>query len=308
MRVLLLGATGTAGRAAARAVSDAGHDLVCAVRPGSEAPAGASMAAELRELPDAVRAAAPDALMSCLASRTGAPEEARAVDRDAHLAVFAAARETGVGHVVLLSAICVQRPMLVFQHAKLEAEAALRESGMDWSIVRPTAFFKSLSGQVARVAAGKPYLMFGDGTMTACKPISDRDLGAYLAGCLSDPMRRNRVLPVGGPGPAVTPKDMARMLFDLTGRPERYRRVPVGMFTGAAAVLGAAARLRPSWERHAEMARIARYYATESMLVWKDGRYDAEATPEFGRDALRDHYAALLRGDVADDRGAHALI
>ena len=308
MRVLLLGATGTAGRAAARAIADSGHDLSCAVRPGSEPPAGRRVEAELGGLADAVRAVSPDALVSCLASRTGAPEEARAVDRDAHLAVFAAAREVGVGHVVLLSAICVQRPVLAFQHAKLEAEAALRESGMDWSIVRPTAFFKSLSGQVERVAAGKPYLMFGDGEMTACKPISDRDLGAYLAQCLTDPALRNRVLPIGGPGPAVTPRDMARMLFDLTGRPERYRRVPVRMFTAAGAVLGAAARVRPTWERHAEMARIARYYATESMLVWKDGRYDAEATPEFGRDALRDHYAALLRGDVADDRGAHALI
>ena len=308
MRVMLLGATGTAGRAAARAIASAGHDLTCAVRPGSEAPAGRAAACDLAGLPDAIRALRPEALVSCLASRTGAPDEARAVDRDAHLAAFAAASEAGVRHAVLLSAICVQRPRLAFQHAKLEAEAALMESGMAWSVVRPTAFFKSLSGQVARVAAGKPFLIFGDGRMTACKPISDRDLGAYLAGCLTDPARLNRVLPIGGPGPAVTPEDQARMLFDLTGRPERYRRVPVGMFRAAEAVLSAGARLRPSWERHAEMARIACYYATQSMLVLREGAYDAEATPEFGRDTLRDHYAALLRGEARDDRGAHALV
>ena len=45
------------------------------------------------------------------------------------------------------------------------------------------------------------------------------------------------------------------------------------------------------------------------MLVWdpEAGRYDAAATPESGTDRLEDHYAALLRGEVADDRGAHAV-
>jgi divinyl chlorophyllide a 8-vinyl-reductase len=61
--------------------------------------------------------------------------------------------------------------------------------------VRPTAFFKSLSGQIARVRAGKPFLLFGDGTLTACKPISDDDLGRFIAACLTDPEKANRVLP-----------------------------------------------------------------------------------------------------------------
>lgn len=74
---------------------------------------------------------------------------------------------------VRLSAICVQKPRLAFQHAKLAFEVELQASGLDWTIVRPTAYFKSLSGQVERVRQGKPFLMFGDGTLTACKPISD---------------------------------------------------------------------------------------------------------------------------------------
>ena len=65
----------------------------------------------------------------------------------------------------------------------------------------------------------------------------------------------------------------------------------------------------PALAAKAEYARIGRYYATESMLVWDAaaGRYDAEATPGFGVRTLREHYAALLRGDVGDDRGAHAI-
>ena len=39
-------------------------------------------------------------------------------------------RDAGVSQVVLLSAICVQKPLLAFQHAKLAFEKALIESGL----------------------------------------------------------------------------------------------------------------------------------------------------------------------------------
>ena len=71
-----------------------------------------------------------------------------------------AARQAGVSHMVLLSAICVQKPLLAFQHAKLAFEKTLIESGLTYSIVRPTALFKSLSGQVERVTRGKPFMVF----------------------------------------------------------------------------------------------------------------------------------------------------
>ena len=98
-----------------------------------------------------------------MASRTGAPKDAWAVDHQAHINLLAAAQGAGVRHFVQLSAICVQKPLLAFQHAKLAFEQALVESGVTYSIVRPTAFFKSLSGQIERLRKGKPFLMFGDG-------------------------------------------------------------------------------------------------------------------------------------------------
>ena len=309
-RVLLLGATGTIGRATLAALLARGHEVTCVLRAGTTPPPGATaMTLDLSD-PQASLGAGPfDTLVSCMASRTGAPADAWAVDHDAHVTALAAARAAGVGHMVLLSAICVQKPLLEFQRAKLAFETALMASGLDWTIVRPTAFFKSLSGQVARVAAGKPFLVFGDGQMTACKPISDRDLGTYMADCVTAPARRGRILPIGGPGPAITPLDQARMLAELTDRPEKVRRVPVALMDGIIATLATLGQLSPGMRSKAELARIGRYYATESMLVWdpEQGRYDARATPETGTDTLRDHYAALLRGDAADDRGAHAV-
>lgn len=250
-----------------------------------------------------------DALVSCLASRTGAPADAWAIDHRAHSGALAAAKAAGIGQMVLLSAICVQKPLLAFQQAKLAFERELMASGLVWSIVRPTAFFKSLSGQVARVRQGRPFLLFGDGRLTACKPIHDDDLGDFIAGCLSDPARHHRVLPIGGPGEAITPREQGELLFRLAGRPAQFESVPVGLMDTLIAVLGTAGRLLPALAAKAELARIGRYYATESMLVWDHaaGRYDAAATPAFGTHTLAEHYADLLAGRITTERGDHAV-
>jgi divinyl chlorophyllide a 8-vinyl-reductase len=302
MRICLLGATGTIGQATRQALATRGHEVVCFVRPGS---GGADCReVEMRDpaaiMRDGFRGEAFDAVVSCMASRSGEPSDAWAIDYQAHVDVLAASRQAGIGQFVLLSAICVQKPKLAFQHAKLAFEAALRESGLTTSIVRPTAFFKSLSGQIGRVVRGKPFLLFGDGRLTACKPISDADLAAYLADCLTDERRWNRVLPIGGPGEAITPIEQGEALFALLGRKPHFRHVPVALLDGIIAALGAASRLAPSLAKKAEYARIGRYYATESMLLLdpETGRYNAAATPSTGSDTLFDHYAALLKGQT----------
>lgn len=325
-RVFVLGGTGAIGRAAVRALLRDGREVVCLVRSragarGALAPqdserllAGATVRfgdpcdpASLTV--DGLRGERFDALVSCLASRTGAPGDAWAVDHRATVDAVAAARPAGIPHMVLLSAICVQKPLLAFQHAKLAAEKALIESGLTYSIVRPTAFFKSLAGQIERVKQGRPFLMFGDGTLTACKPVSDDDLGAYIAGCLDDPARHNRVLPVGGPGPAITPREQGEHLFALLGREPRFRQVPVALLDVIVAVLAAAGKLVPALAAKAELARIGRYYATESMLLLDpaSGRYDAAATPSTGSETLFDFYRRVLDGEASVERGDHAV-
>lgn len=316
MRVLLLGATGTIGRATLAALIAAGHEVVCFLRPRGDDPGlpGAELRfgdvtdpASIRR--DGFRDQHFDAVVSCLASRTGGAKDAWAVDYGAHVEVLGAAKALNVARFLLLSAICVQKPVLPFQQAKLAFETELRASGLTWSIVRPTAFFKSLSGQIARVRAGKPYLLFGDGTLTACKPISDRDLAAFIALSLEDPECQNRVLPIGGPGPALTPRRQGEILFEVLGTEPRFRRVPVALMDGIIALLSAGGVISGRLAAKAELARIGRYYATESMLVLDPatGRYDADATPSFGSDTLRDHFEAVVKGDVTVDLGDHAV-
>ncbi len=325
-RVFVIGATGTIGAATVRALVGRGHDVVCLVRPragvkGRLAPdasaqllTGAAVrfgdVTDLASLDrDGFRGERFDALVSCLASRTGAPRDAWAIDHLAHVHALQAAREAGISQMVLLSAICVQKPVLAFQQAKLAFEKVLIESGVSYSIVRPTAFFKSLSGQVERVKQGKPFLVFGDGELTACKPISDHDLAGYLADCLEAPARHNRILPIGGPGDAITPLQQGERLFALLGRPPRIKHVPVGLLDAIVGVLGTVGYVVPALARKADLARIGRYYATESMLVFDPvtGRYDAAATPSTGSETLLDHYAQLLSGAAVTERGDHAV-
>ncbi|MEI4232283.1 NAD(P)H-binding protein [Roseovarius sp. D22-M7] len=310
--VLVLGATGTIGRAVVAALLEAGHPVECVLRPhhaegghGLPDAVGArfgSVAAALAERPA-------KAVICCMASRTGDPDDARAVDHAATVDAISAARDAGVGHFVLLSAICVQRPHLAFQRAKLAAEAALQGSGLRYSIVRPTAYFKSLSGQLDRLRAGKPFLVFGDGRVTACKPISDGDLARYVVGCLDDPARWNRILPIGGPGPEITPLQQGGLLFRALGVTPKFRHVPLRLIDGIVSGLALGGRVAPGLRAKAELARIGRYYATQSMLVLdpETGRYDAEATPETGHETLGDFYERLTRGEVAAPRGDHAV-
>lgn len=318
-RVMLLGATGTIGRATVTALLVKGHEVVCFVRRSEADPRRGLPDGVTLRFGDVTDAAALerdgfagerfDVMVSCLASRTGAPKDAQTIDFQAHVDALRLAIAAGVTQVVLLSAICVQRPLLAFQRAKLDFESRLVASGVDYAIVRATAFFKSLSGQVDRVRQGKPFLLFGDGKLTACKPISDADLGRFLAECLDNPERLNRILPIGGPGPAITPLQQGEELFRLLGQPPKFRRVPVGMMDAIIAVLSVLGRLSPRLRDKAELARIGRYYATESMLHFngETGLYDEHGTPSTGTETLFDFYAKLIKGEAGVDLGDHAV-
>ena len=95
-----------------------------------------------------------DAVISCLASRTGVPADAWKVDHGANLAVLEVAKRAGVQHFVLLSAICVQKPLLAFQRAKLAFEAALTGSGLRYLDRSADRLFQVALGSVGPPTAG----------------------------------------------------------------------------------------------------------------------------------------------------------
>nr|GMD60346.1 Divinyl chlorophyllide A 8-vinyl-reductase, chloroplastic [Ipomoea batatas] len=243
-----------------------------------------------------------DVVVSCLASRNGGVKDSWKIDYEATKNSLVVGRKFGAAHFVLLSAICVQKPLLEFQRAKLKFEADLMkeaedDKGFTYSIVRPTAFFKSLAGQVELVKDGKPYVMFGDGKLCACKPISEEDLASFISDCVLSEDEMNQVLPIGGPGKALTPLEQGEMLFKLVGKEPKFIKVPIQIMDFAIGFLDLLVKVFPSLEDAAEFGKIGRYYAAESMLVWdpEKGEYDAENTPSYGKDTLEEFFKRVLR-------------
>lgn len=148
-----------------------------------------------------------EAIISCLASRSGIKKDAYAIDYQATLNCLEAGRAANARHFVMLSAFCVKNPWLQFQQAKLKFEEALtRQTDVTYSIVRPTAFFKSVSGQLEVIQKGAPFVMFGDGEVTRCNPIAEADLATYLIDCIVDKKRENKIINLGGPDEPLTMK------------------------------------------------------------------------------------------------------
>ncbi|PRW56400.1 divinyl chlorophyllide a 8-vinyl- chloroplastic [Chlorella sorokiniana] len=327
VRVLVVGATGYIGKFVVKELVKRGYNVVAFARersgiggkqsaedvraefPGADVRFGDVMSME--SLSREAFKEPVDVVVSCLASRTGGIKDSWDIDYQATLNAMEAGRKQGASHFVLLSAICVQKPLLEFQRAKLAFEEKLQKAGdITYSIVRPTAFFKSLAGQVDLVKEGKPYVMFGDGTLAACKPISEQDLAAFIADCVQQEDKVNQVLPIGGPGKAMTAKDQADLLFGILGKKPYYFPVPVALMDGIIGLLDLLAKFFPGLKDGAEFGKIGKYYAVESMLLWdpETQQYLPDATPSYGKDTLEDFFRrAIKEGLKGQELGDQAV-
>jgi divinyl chlorophyllide a 8-vinyl-reductase len=241
-----------------------------------------------------------DVFISCIASRSGAPKDAHYVDFKLNKLLLEKAKDIKCSQFILLSAICVQKPKLAFQFEKLAFEKELQNSGLNFSIIRPTAYFKSLSGQIENIKKGKPYVYFGDGKLTQCNPISERDLSLFILSCIADENKWKKILPIGGPNQSLTPKNIGQMLFEIFEVTPKYKSFPTKILDAIRLLLMIASPFS-GWARDkSELVKIAKYYATESMLVWdeSEARYDSLKTPSTGKDTLEQYFYAVKKQKV----------
>ncbi|KAL7542322.1 hypothetical protein ACHAXR_013305 [Thalassiosira sp. AJA248-18] len=227
-----------------------------------------------------------DAVISCLASRSGIKKDAYAIDYQATLNCLESGRAVDARHFVLLSAYCCKNPWLQFQQAKLKFEAALQaQKDMTYSIVRPTAFFKSVSGQLEVIEMGAPFVMFGDGEVTRCNPISEADLATYLIDSITDKSRLNKLINLGGPDEPLTMKKQGEMLYSAVGKEPNFFYAPLWLFDAIIDSLQWVADTFNSekFENAAETGRIGKYYAVEDMLT-------TDPEEKFGTMTLQEHY------------------
>mmetsp|Transcript_23723 Transcript_23723/g.69453 ORF Transcript_23723/g.69453 Transcript_23723/m.69453 type:complete len:388 (-) Transcript_23723:98-1261(-) len=303
-KVVIVGATGYIGKSVVRESVRRGYPTVAVVRDAERAASEPKFQGSTVQVADvcdpsslakcpAFQPGQVDVVVSCLASRSGIKKDSYAIDYQATLNCMEAARAAGARHFVLLSAYCVAKPWLQFQFAKLKFEESLQaQTDLTYSIVRPTAFFKSVSGQLEVVQSGAPFVYFdlGGGKTATCNPISEADLAMAVMDTVADPAMKNKIWNLGGPDDGLSMVQQGKMLADITSQPERLLGVPIGLFDVIINGLQWVADTFQSekFENAAELGRIGKYYAVEDMLT-------TEPSERYGTTTLREHYERIAK-------------
>jgi uncharacterized protein YbjT (DUF2867 family) len=218
--ILVLGATGNAGREVARQFVAAGHRPRLLVRAPAKATALADRAEIVRgDLDDPASLAAAMAGVDHLFLVSAGSElvrlERHAVD---------AARAAGVRHVVKLSVITADRPAITFARWHGESERHLVASGLGWTMLRPGNFATNTLQWAGEIAGtGQFHLPTGDGRWASIDPA---DIGAVAVRALTEPGHEGQAYALTGPED-LSAADHARALGEALGRPVRHVDVPL---------------------------------------------------------------------------------
>ena len=162
----------------------------------------------------------------------------RAVDFEGNLNLIRAAEAAGVLRFVMLSihGASPEHPMHLMRMKHL-AEVALRDSRLDWTIVRPTIFMELWTGIV-----GDPILksakttIFGRGD-NPVNFVSVRDVATVVALALAEPATSRHAIDVGGPD-NLTVMQLVGLFESASGKPASVRHVPLPVMRLARTVLG----------------------------------------------------------------------
>jgi uncharacterized protein YbjT (DUF2867 family) len=243
--ILIAGGTGTLGRHLVPLLVARGQKVRLLARHAAAAdgaPSDARAEVVSGDIRDSATVAAAligvDTVVSAITG-FGGPDAlgTKAVDRDGNVALIAAARQAGVGHVVLLSVhgAAPTHPIELFRD-KWAAEEALRSSGIGWTIVRPTAYLETWLGVVGGplVATGRTRI-FGSGR-NPINFVSATDVARLVDLAIAD--RRLRETAIEAPGPQnLTLDQLAATVESVTGRTGAKQHLSPLMMRVAASVL-----------------------------------------------------------------------
>jgi len=182
-----------------------------------------------------------EAVVHLVAIIKGSPADFERVMSQGARNVVAAAKSAGVRRFVLASALGVDertKDAVPYFAAKWEMERAVRESGIDHVILRPSFVFARDGGvlptfvRVARFAPVTPII--GSGTRRL-QPIWIEDIAEYYARAVDEPAAVNRTFEVGGPD-VVTWNDLWERLKRVLGVRRPSLHVPIGVMRAQAAL------------------------------------------------------------------------
>jgi uncharacterized protein YbjT (DUF2867 family) len=246
--ILVTGGTGFVGPKVVHELRANERDVRCLVRDRRRGSKLAAWGCELAEgdvtdassLRAAVRGC--DTVVHLVAIITGPEREFERIMEQGTRDLVAAAREEGVRRFVLMSALGTTeqtRELTPYFHAKWEMEQAVKASGLEHVIFRPSFVFGRDGGvlptfkRLARLTPVTPIVGSGEQRI---QPIWVEDVAAYFAAAVDKPEAANRTFEIGGPD-VVTWNEM----WEQLKRTLRVRRpsvhVPMGLMRAQAVVL-----------------------------------------------------------------------
>ncbi|ATY33184.1 SDR family oxidoreductase [Sphingomonas psychrotolerans] len=238
MQIMVLGAGGFIGRQILAELTLAGHQVRAVVRtPGGIEEAFPDVRFVRLDLADAITPAdwmrhlsGVEMIVNAAGMLRGA--EMEAVHVAAPRALYTVAAQAGVRHVVLLSAISARTDVTTdYARSKLAGEQVLRDSGLDWTILRPSLVYGdgSYGGtSLLRGMAGLPWRvpLPGDGSFSFT-PIHVRDLAHAVRLVCEETRFAGRMLEPVGPETLTLRDLLTRYRAWLGFGKARYVTVPM---------------------------------------------------------------------------------
>ena len=160
-------------------------------------------------------------------------------------------------------------------------------SGMDYTIVRPTAYFWVFDSQTKNIRNGKPGFLIGTGDQAVHNPISREDLAEYMVGSIGSSERMNRIHIIGGPESPdniVTYKDSLLMVFESMDKEPKLISVPCWLFRTVIQVTRFIGLFSRKAGVFSEFLKITYYYSTNDMRA-----------PGYGSMTIRQHMLDTTR-------------
>ncbi|HKF17315.1 MAG TPA: SDR family oxidoreductase [Candidatus Dormibacteraeota bacterium] len=153
----------------------------------------------------------------------------RTVDGLGNSNLIREAKTNGVEHFVLVSVqgAAPDHPMELFR-VKFAAEAELRQSGLAWTIIRPTAFMEFWAALIGAplVNTGRTRI-FGRGR-NPINFVSVADAARMVEQAVVDPSVRGETIEIGGPE-NLTLLQVAEIFERVTGKTGKKSHVPLPM-------------------------------------------------------------------------------